>query len=331
MIHDTVGVLGAGNFGTALSQHLASRGCKVIAWSISEDLVHSINSSRRHNLYLSDIDLHENIVATTDLEEALNCPKVLLALPSAALPEVLPKLSFKPETLLISVVKGLTGDSLETPLQATKRLLNPCPVLTVLSGPSFAIDIVKGLPSGLVAAAEKEEDARTVAALFSNESMKVYVSTDPLGVELGGILKNVIAVAAGISDGLGLGDSARAGLITRGLVEMSRLAAAMGAKARTLSGLSGLGDLVLTATCDSSRNRTVGLRLGKGEKLEHIIKTLGSTAEGVRTAPYVLQLAAKHGVEMPVTEHVSRVIEGAMTPQQALQSLITRPLKKEFS
>jgi len=160
--------------------------------------------------------------------------------------------------------------------------------------------------------------------------MKVYVSTDPLGVELGGILKNVMALAVGIADGIGHGDSARAGLITRGLAEMTRLAAAMGARSRTLSGLSGMGDLVLTATCDTSRNRTVGLRLGRGESLDHIINTLGSTAEGVRTAPFVLKLGEKYSVEMPITEHVCHVIDGSLKPEEVLEQLITRPLKREF-
>ena len=160
--------------------------------------------------------------------------------------------------------------------------------------------------------------------------MRVYVSTDPLGVELGGILKNVIAIAVGASDGLGLGDSARAGLITRGLAEMTRLACAMGADARTLAGLSGLGDLVLTCTCDSSRNRTVGMRLGRGEKLQEILSTLGSVAEGVKTTASVLKLAATYGVEMPITVQVDKLLRGETSPRESLQALISRPLKKEL-
>lgn len=327
-----IGVLGLGNFGTALAQHLASRGFRVCAWTLSEALVTSINSSHRHNEYLQDVELHSAIIATTNIQEVLDsCGTILLVLPSAALPEVLPGLSIAPETLLISCVKGLVGDSLETPLQAIARYLSPCPRLAVLSGPSFARDIVKGLPCGLVAASSEEADALEVARLLSNTFMKVYHSTDPLGVELGGILKNVIALAVGIADGLGHGDSARAGLITRGLAEMTRLAAAMGARKRTLSGLSGMGDLVLTATCDTSRNRTVGLRLGKGESLDHIIATLGSTAEGVRTAPFVKALADKYAVEMPITDHACMVLDGTLDPKDALQHLMSRPLKKEHT
>lgn len=190
--------------------------------------------------------------------------------------------------------------------------------------------MVAGKPCGIVAASEKEETAKEVAELFLSDSMKVYPSTDPLGVELGGILKNVIALAVGVCDGIGLGDSARAGLVTRGLAEITRLAVAMGAKERTLSGLSGLGDLLMTSTCDTSRNRTVGLRLGRGESLQHIIDTLGSVAEGVKTTPLVMKLAEKYQVEMPISTQASRLIAGEVRPEEIVQILVTRPMRKEF-
>jgi glycerol-3-phosphate dehydrogenase (NAD(P)+) len=160
--------------------------------------------------------------------------------------------------------------------------------------------------------------------------MKVYISTDPLGVEVGGIVKNVIALAAGVSDGLGLGDSARAGLITRGLAEMMRLAGAMGADVQTLAGLSGLGDLVMTASCDASRNRTVGLRLGKGESLSTIINTLGSVAEGVSTTPLVMKLAEKHQVDMPITFGVDKLLKGQISASEMAKALLSRPPRREF-
>jgi glycerol-3-phosphate dehydrogenase (NAD(P)+) len=242
---------------------------------------------------------------------------------------VLPKLpSFK---TLVSATKGLEKTTGQSPLTfARKTLQIPEGALCVISGPSFASDLAAGRPLSVTAASQSAETATAVAEALSGDSLRVYMSTDPLGVELGGILKNVIAIACGASDSLGFGPSARAALITRGLAEMSRLAVAAGADARTLSGLSGLGDLVMTATEDQSRNRQVGLRLGRGEKIDEIIKTLGSTAEGVSTAPLVQQLARQKGVETPITDLVARLIEGAIAPTDLAKALMNRPLRSEF-
>ena len=217
-----------------------------------------------------------------------------------------------------------------TPLQLCKKHISIATDFVVLSGPSFAIDLVNLRPIGIVAASESEDAAWKTAEIFSSPTVKVYISTDPLGVELGGIVKNTIALAAGVCDGLGYGDSARAGLITRGLAEMQRLVSALGADPQTLSGLSGLGDLVMTASCDTSRNRTVGLRLGKGESLEQIMRTLGSVAEGVESSPLILELAQKHGVEMPITEQVCKFLRGEVSIQDAAAQLLARPSKREF-
>ena len=234
------------------------------------------------------------------------------------------------ECMVISGIKGIDAATGLTPLQCAERYLPPHCRRVVLSGPGFAKDIAAHRPAGLVAASVDEPATREAAELFRSDWMKIYLSADPLGVELGGIVKNVIAIAAGASDGLSFGDSARAGLITRGLAEMMRLASAMGADAQTLSGLSGLGDLVLPATCDASRNRTVGLRLGRGETLPHILESLGSVAEGVTAAPLVLKLAQRHGVEMPITEQVNSLLKGEISPLEMARALIGRPLKKEF-
>lgn len=324
-----ISVLGLGNWGTALANHLAVKGLDVLGWSIEPEIVTSVNSQHRNPNYLSNVKLSSGLRATGNLSDCLMSDYIVLVAPSKALGQIIPQLKVSSATIIISAVKGLETSTVLTPLQfAEKHMPGPCK-LVVLSGPSFAKDVVVQKPCGVVAASRDEAAARATAELFTCDSMKVYLSSDPLGVELGGILKNVIALAVGISDGLGLGDSARAGLITRGLAEITRLAEAMGADVRTLSGLSGLGDLAMTATSDLSRNRTVGVRLGKGEKLDQIISSLGSVAEGVTTTPLVLKLAEQYKVNMPITEHVAQLLRGSMTAPEVVRALITRPIRKE--
>jgi glycerol-3-phosphate dehydrogenase (NAD(P)+) len=250
-------------------------------------------------------------------------------LPAAAWGEVLPKLP-QPK-ILISATKGLERDTVQTPLAFAKQSLQLADErLCVISGPSFASDLAAARPLSIVAASRSEQTAVLVAEALSGDSLRVYASRDPLGVELGGILKNVIAIACGASDSIGFGPSARAALISRGLAEMSRLAAALGADIQTLTGLSGLGDLVMTATEDQSRNRQVGLRLGRGEKIADIIKALGSTAEGVTTAPLVQTLAATSSVVVPITDMVVELLKGEVPPLELAKRLMTRPIKSEF-
>ncbi|MCB9030499.1 MAG: NAD(P)-dependent glycerol-3-phosphate dehydrogenase [Deltaproteobacteria bacterium] len=325
-----ISVLGLGNWGTALANHLASGGNDVLGWCIEEDIAASINSDQRNPRYQSDIKLEKSLKATNDLAEALERKVILMVFPSAALKEMVPKLSLKADTILISAIKGLEKETLLTPLQYAQQNLKTPAKLCVISGPSFAKDVVRHLPCTVVAASDELATAEEVAKLFSFNNLRVYSSTDTIGVELGGVLKNVIALAAGVCDALNLGDSARAALITRGLAEMTRLATAMGADARTLAGLSGLGDLVMTASCDTSRNRTVGLRLGNGESLDHIIETLGSVAEGVTTTPLALRLAEKYQEDLPIAQNVQKLLNGEQTPKQMVEALISRPLRKEF-
>jgi len=323
-------VIGLGYWGTALANHLAVKGHDVLGWAIEPDIISGIETARRNPRFLTHVGLSSNLRATQDLSAALARPHIVLALPSSALGDITPRLNAAPDTLIISAIKGVDERSLDTPLQHIEKVHPGRYRLVVISGPSFARDVVVQRPCGVVAASSDSSSAREAARIFSSDSMRVFTSSDPLGVEIGGITKNVIALAVGISDGLELGDSARAGLITRGLAEMMRLAEAMGAKRQTLAGLSGLGDLAMTATCDQSRNRTVGLRLGRGESLPDIVASLGSVAEGVSSTPLVLALAKRHGVEMAITHHVSHLLEGKMTTRELVQSLLALPVRSEF-
>ena len=327
---ESISIIGLGHWGTALGQHLCSKGYKVLGWSVDPDVVESVNKSRRNAKALPDVDLHPNLSASLHLQECLSSDLVLLSFSSSAIDTLVSQLKAKADSIFVSAIKGLEEDSLMTPLQYCETHLPQKNRLAVLSGPSFAKDIISHRPSGVVAASKDEATAKIVADVFNSDWMKVYVSTDPVGVELGGSLKNIVALAAGICDGLQLGDSARAGLITRGLAEITRLAVAMGAHHRTLSGLSGLGDLVMTASSNLSRNRTVGLRLAAGETLTEIIKNLGSVAEGVSTTPLALKLAEKHGVDMPITFQVAKLLRGEITPAATVRELLSRPMKAEF-
>jgi glycerol-3-phosphate dehydrogenase (NAD(P)+) len=325
---ESVSIIGLGNWGTALGQHLCSKGHKVLGWSVEPEVIESVNKNHRNAKALPDVELHPNLSASPYLQECLNADLILLSFSSSAIDTLVAQLKAKTEAIFVSAIKGLEEDSLMTPLQYCEIHLPQKNRLAVLSGPSFAKDIIAHRPSGVVAASKDEATAKIVADVFNSDWMKVYVSTDPIGVELGGSLKNIVALAAGICDGLQLGDSA--GLITRGLAEITRLAVAMGAHHRTLAGLSGLGDLVMTASSNLSRNRTVGLRLAAGEKLADIIKNLGSVAEGVSTTPLALRLAEKHGVDMPITFQVAKLLRGEITPAATVKELLSRPMKAEF-
>ena len=324
-----VSVLALGNWGTALANYLAVRGHSVLGWSKDKQVVKNINSAQINPKFLSNVSLSKNLTATEDLKAALRADFIVLGFPSVSLADIGPKLKVQSGAILISAIKGFEDKTLKTPLQYIKEFVSKDVLLAVLSGPSFAKDIVNGNPAGVVVASASEEVASKVADLFSGGDMKIYTSTDPLGVEIGGAVKNVIALAAGVCDGLELGESARAGLITRGLAEMTRLGVAMGADPRTLSGLSGLGDLVMTATSNLSRNRTAGIKLARGDTLDKILKEIGSVVEGIHSTPLVLALAARHKVDMPITTQMDKVIRGEMTPKQAAKALLARPSKRE--
>lgn len=326
----TCAVLGLGNWGTALANHLSAKGHEVLGWSIDPAVVDSVNAEHRNPMFQQGVVLSPSLRATGELARACEASLIVLAVPSSALHEIVPQLTVKAGTVLVSAIKGLDKATLLTPLQYLGCHVKVPVQKVVLSGPSFAADLVWHRPVGIVSASEDEAAARQVAEMFTSQSMRVYISTDPLGVELGGVLKNVVALAAGVCDGMELGESARAGLITRGLAEITRLAVAMGAKEQTLMGLSGLGDLAMTAASATSRNRTVGYRLGRGEALHHILQTIGSVAEGVSTTPLMLELGKRYSVELPIAEAVGAVLSGSATPQEIARSLILRPIRREF-
>ncbi len=325
-----VSILGFGIWGTALGNHLAAQGYAVTAWSTNEEVVRSVNETKRNAVYAPQVALHSGIRLSGNLEECATQDVVVLCVPSDGVAELLEKLHVPAESIVVSAIKGLDPATCLTPLQLAAKIGVGTEKLCVLSGPSFAKDVIASRPCGVVAAAADERVAWKIAELFTNETMRVYVSNDPIGVEIGGIVKNIIALAVGVSDGLEFGDSARAGLITRGLAEMTRLGKAMGANTHTFMGLSGLGDLVMSASCDTSRNRTVGMHLGRGEKISDILSSLGLTAEGVTSTPRVVELARKYGVEMPITELAHRFLSGNVDRAELMKSLLSRPVKKEI-
>ncbi|HZX40502.1 MAG TPA: NAD(P)H-dependent glycerol-3-phosphate dehydrogenase [Myxococcaceae bacterium] len=327
-------VIGLGAFGTALANTLASRCDDVRAWAREPSVVDSINVARENRAYLPGIAVSPRVRATLSLQEALaGTELVIFATPSHATREVVKRaLPDLPQHVpLLTVAKGIENETLMTMTQ----LLEDClpeqyhPSIAILSGPSFAKEMAAGMPTVVTIASHFEKMAQKIQAALQTESFRTYTSIDVIGVEMGGALKNVIAIAAGISDGLGFGLNTRSALITRGLAEISRIAVAMGANPLTLMGLSGLGDLVLTCTGDLSRNRRVGIELGKGRSLEQILAEMTQVAEGVKTARSARDLSRKVGVELPICDQVHAIMYEGKSPRRALVELMTRAPKRE--
>src|SRR5437762_7667400 len=303
-------VLGAGAWGTAISCVLAAR-LDVSLWARDAAQAKGMAGTRRNARYLPGFELPSTVQVTADLTEATsNARLVLAATPVAGLRELLQQLGAK--TPVVWLCKGFEEGTGELPHQIAAAVLGKGARCGALSGPSFAEEVARGLPCALTVASNDSNFAREAAAVLHGGRMRVYYSSDLVGVEIGGAVKNVMAIAAGISDGLGLGLNARAALITRGLAEMARLGAAMGGAAETFFGLAGAGDLILTATGDLSRNRRVGLELAQGRALPEILANLGHVAEGVRSAKEVARLARARRVDMPVTDAVNAVLEGLL-------------------
>lgn len=329
-----VAVVGAGSWGTAIAHLLASKGHEVRLWSFESPVVEEVRSFGENRSYLPGIPLDEGLRPTADLDEAIRGASVVVSVsPAQHVRGVMTAAarSLAPYAVVVSASKGI---EIERGMRMDEVLADVLPGMgperfAVLSGPSFAREVALGMPTAVVAASESEELAVRIQTLFQTERFRVYTNRDVVGVELGGAVKNVIALAAGVSAGLGFGHNTLAALITRGLAEISRLGEAQGASPATFAGLAGMGDLVLTCTGDLSRNRMVGIRLGQGEKLGAILEDMRMVAEGVRTAPAVRALARRHGVEMPIVEQVCALLEGACTAREALERLMMRPPRAE--
>ena len=322
-----VAVLGAGAWGTAMSCVLAAR-LEVSLWARDATLAGTIATTRRNDRYLPGFSLPSTVRVTADLADATRGAQLALAAtPVAGLRALLGALG--PAAPLVWLCKGFEEGSGALPHQIAQAALGERSRYGALSGPSFAEEVARGLPCALTLASHDAAFAREAAALLHGGRMRVYYSNDLVGVEIGGAVKNVMAIAAGISDGMGLGLNARAALITRGLAEIARLGTALGGQPETFMGLAGAGDLILTATGDLSRNRRVGLELARGRALKDVMAGLGHVAEGVYSAREVLKLAQAHRVEMPVSEAVCAVLEGRLTPAAAVERLLARESKME--
>lgn len=326
-----ISVIGAGSWGTALSILLAEKGYDVSLWTYEQELAEEMERDRVNRLYLPEASLPDNVRTTHRLNRALHRSRyVICAVPTQFVRQVFREAvgHIEKGAVIVSASKGMEKGTLLTVSSILKELTHH--ETAVISGPSFAKEVIRKLPTAVTLAVQHRETGLLLQEIFNTDYFRVYTHQDVLGVELGGALKNVIAIASGISDGLGLGLNARATLITRGLAEITRLGVKMGADAKTFSGLSGMGDLVLTCTGNLSRNYTVGYKIGRGMKLKDILSEMRAVAEGVETSVSACELAVKYGVEMPIVEQVCLMLHKDKPPQAAVRELMTRPLKEEF-
>jgi glycerol-3-phosphate dehydrogenase (NAD(P)+) len=326
---ENIGILGAGAWGTALAVALA-RTHAVTLWAREEGLPAALRRERENKLFLPGVPLPEAVEATEDFDFAASARLVIAATSVAGLRPTLARLKqLRPDVPVIWLCKGFEQGTAKLPHQIARETLGEHATCGALSGPSFSAEVARGLPVALTLASPSAEFAAAAAGALHGGNIRVYSSNDLIGVEVGGAVKNVMAIAAGISDGLGLGHNARAALITRGLAEMARLGTAMGGRTETFMGLTGMGDLILTATGDLSRNRTVGKKLADGSKLDEVLHQLGHVAEGVHTARETLALAQQHGVEMPITQAVCAVLFDGVDAREAVSALLSRDQRAE--
>ncbi len=330
----TIAVLGSGSWGTALGVHLARTGHHVRLWARDAALVQQMAATRTNPTYLPGIELPQALQPTSVLGDAISGAElVVMAVPSHGMRAVARAASsfVDANCTLVSATKGLEEGSMLRMSQVMRAEFPGGGEIVVLSGPSFAIELARELPTAVVAAGESAAAVEMIQAHFRSQALRLYGSSDVVGAEIGGALKNIIAIAAGVVEGLGLGHNALAALITRGLAELSRLAVGLGAQRETLAGLAGLGDLVLTCTGDLSRNRQLGISLARGESLAQILARTKTVAEGVRTTEAALALAACHGLELPIAQEMSDVLAGRTEPQAAIRNLMGRRQKLEHA
>lgn len=326
-----IAIIGAGSWGTTLACLLSKKRFDVIIWAREKEIVDAINNKKENPLYLPNIKLPDDLIATNDIFEATKKARFIVnAVPTQHIRSVFISLQDKLhyETIIASASKGIEKGTLKTPSMILEELLDK--EAYVLSGPTFALEVAQEKPTAVTISGKGEKERLLLQELFSTSYFRIYEHDDPIGAEIGGAIKNVIAIASGICDALELGNNARAALITRGLHEIMRLGKKMGAKEITFSGLSGLGDLFLTCTSTLSRNYTVGYRLGRGESFSEISTSMRAIAEGVETSVSAMELSKKLDIEMPITSEVYQVIYENKNPKQAAQDLMNRTLKPEF-
>lgn len=329
-----VAVLGAGSWGSALAILIAHNGRNVIMWSNDPAQVEAMREQRRNAAFLPEIEFPERLAVSAELGQVLQqCDEVMVVVPSEAFRAVLEQCKplLRPEARLSWATKGFDPGSGKLLHQVAAEVCGDSIPLAVISGPSFAHEVAAGLPTALTVASTDIQFSHDLAGILHNESFRAYSAVDVAGVEVGGAVKNVLAIAAGISDGLGFGANARAALITRGLAEITRLGVALGGQVETFTGLAGLGDLVLTCTDNQSRNRRMGLALAQGESPQAALESIGQAVEGVQTVREVCQLAKQHSIEMPIAEQVYSVLYEQRAPRDAVIALFARAQKSEFS
>lgn len=327
-----IGVIGAGGWGTALAFVAAGNGHRVRLWSRSENIVQEINEKHTNTVFLDGVTIPIGIVATTNPADLYDADQIVIAVPTQYIRPVFHDYAFSvKEKILVNAAKGVEKKSLLRVSQMMKEIAGVHnDEYVMLTGPSHAEEVVRNVPTTVVAASVDEAIASAVQQAFSSPTFRVYRTNDVIGAEIGGALKNVIAIAAGIIDGLGMGDNTKAALITRGLAEMARLGTELGANPSTFSGLSGLGDLIVTCDSRHSRNRRVGEQIGKGKTLQQILAETQMVAEGVSTTESAFQLAKRYEVEMPIVEKVYEILFENKPPRQAIHELMTRETKREW-
>lgn len=327
---DRVVVLGGGGWGTALALVLDERGVDVTMWCHDGEYADEMARARRNPRYLPGVEIPDRVEVTADPQVAATCRVVFSVIPSQFLRSTVQQFQgvIPAGRLIVSATKGIEHGTLLRPSEILQELF-PASPMVVLSGPSHAEEVARRMPTTVVAAASDSGHALRIQDLLHTQFFRVYSNADPVGVELGGALKNVISIAGGIVDGLGFGDNTKAALLTRGIVEMARLGQSLGAQRETFFGLSGIGDLITSCISPHGRNRLVGSRIGRGERLVDIVDSMHQVAEGVRTASAVHEVSAREGVEMPICHEVFRVLHEDKDPSRAVQDLMTRQLKEE--
>ena len=329
---DKISLLGCGTWGSAVAQLLAEKGLAVTAWQRHEEKAAAMTRTRKHP-YLTDFEFNDNIVFTSDLNDALKSGDIIvLATPSHSIRELIRRVErgMKDQSIIVNLAKGIDLNSLMTMSQLIQAETNiGSDRIVSLYGPSHAEEVVRKLPTTLVAACPKKTTSKTIQKLMSSEVLRVYRNKDILGVEIGGSLKNVMAIAAGICDGIGYGDNSKAAILTRGITEMTRLGVIMGAKKSTFAGLSGIGDLLVTALSKHSRNRYVGEKIGRGKSLQDVTESMDMIAEGVNTCRAVPRIVEKYDIEMPIAKAVHGILFENKDPLEKVKELMTRGLTAE--